>query len=46
MPQDISTLSGALSISKALLDPVLSGSAAGLWSHVARAWVEGIVQMH
>ena len=46
MPQDISTLSGALSISKALLDPVLSGSAAGSWSHVACAWVEGIVQMH
>lgn len=46
MPQDMSTLSGALAISKALLDPVLSGSAAGLWSHVATAWVEGIVQMH
>ena len=42
----MSTLSGALAISKALLYTVLSGSAAGLWSHVAAAWVEGIVQMH
>ncbi|WP_350454318.1 nucleotidyl transferase AbiEii/AbiGii toxin family protein [Slackia heliotrinireducens] len=44
MPRDISTISGALSISKALLDPVLSSSAVGLWSHVACAWVEDIVQ--
>ncbi|WP_126513907.1 nucleotidyl transferase AbiEii/AbiGii toxin family protein [Slackia heliotrinireducens] len=44
MSQDMSTLSGALSISRALLDPVLSGSATGSWSHIARAWVESIVR--
>ena len=39
MPLDISTLSGALAIAKELLDPIFSGSAAGLWNHVARTWV-------
>ena len=40
MPREITTLSGALEISKALLDPVFSGLTAGAWNHDARAWTE------
>lgn len=41
LPEDASTLLGALEISKALLDPVLSGVDAGRWSHAARTWTKG-----
>lgn len=40
IPQDMSALSDALAISKALLDPVLSDTAVGSWSHAVRAWRE------
>ena len=39
-PRSISTLSGALRISKTLLDPVLSGVSAGSWDHARSAWAE------
>ena len=38
MPQGMSTLSGALAVSKALLDPVLSGASSGSWDHVRGTW--------